>query len=47
MLAEVPDPRRAEGMLYKLAYVLLFAIPAKVSNRRRRVSQKTIILRDM
>jgi hypothetical protein len=47
MLAEVPDPRRAEGMLYKLPYVLLFAILAKVSNRRRRVSQKTIVLRDI
>jgi hypothetical protein len=24
VLAEVPDPRRAEGKLYKLPYVLLF-----------------------
>ena len=31
MLAEVPDPRRAEGKLYKLPYVLLFSILAIVS----------------
>ena len=31
MLADVPDPRRAEGMLYKLPYVLLFSILAVVS----------------
>ena len=30
-LAEVPDPRRAEGKLYKLPYVLLFAILAIVT----------------
>ena len=30
-LAEVPDPRRAEGKLYKLPYVLLFSILAIVS----------------
>ena len=28
LLAEVPDPRRAEGKLYKLPYVLLFSILA-------------------
>jgi len=31
LLEEVPDPRRAEGQLYKLPYVLLFAILAIVS----------------
>ncbi len=31
VLAEVPDPRRAEGKLYKLPYVLLFSILAIVS----------------
>ena len=31
MLADVPDPRRAEGMLYKLPHVLLFSILAVVS----------------
>ena len=31
LLAEVPDPRRAEGKLYKLPYVLLFSILAIVS----------------
>ena len=31
VLAEVPDPRRAEGKLYKLSYVLLFSILAIVS----------------
>ncbi|MCW8308036.1 ISAs1 family transposase [Acidiphilium sp. PA] len=31
ILADVPDPRRAEGKLYKLPYVLLFSILAIVS----------------
>lgn len=31
VLAEIPDPRRAEGKLYQLPYVLLFAILAIVS----------------
>ena len=31
LLAEVPDPRRAEGKLYRLPYVLLFSILAIVS----------------
>ena len=31
MLADVPDPRRAEGKLYGLPYVLLFSILAIVS----------------
>ena len=31
LLVETPDPRRAEGKLYQLPYVLLFAILAIVS----------------
>ena len=31
VLADVPDPRRSQGQLYKLPYVLLFAILAIVS----------------
>ena len=31
ILAEVPDPRRAEGKLYKLPHVLLFSILAIIS----------------
>ena len=31
LLAEIPDPRRAEGKLYQLPYVLLFSILAIVS----------------
>jgi hypothetical protein len=31
MLGEIPDPRRAEGKLYKLPYVLLFSILAVVT----------------
>jgi DDE_Tnp_1-associated len=31
LLEEVPDPRRAEGKLYKLPYVLLFSILAIVT----------------
>jgi len=31
VLAEVPDPRRPQGQLYKLPYVLLFAILAIVT----------------
>ena len=31
VLAELPDPRRAEGKLYKLPYVLRFAIFAIVT----------------
>ena len=26
MLNEIPDPRRAEGKLYKLPYILLFSV---------------------
>ncbi len=31
ILADVPDPRRAEGKIYKLPFVLLFSILAIVS----------------
>ena len=31
VLADVPDPRRAEGKLYKLPHVLLFSILATVA----------------
>lgn len=31
VLADVPDPRRAEGKLYKLPHVLLFSILAIVA----------------
>ena len=31
LLAEVPDPRRAQGQIYKLPYVLLFSILAIVT----------------
>jgi hypothetical protein len=31
MHSEIPDPRRAEGKLYKLPYVLLFSILAVVT----------------
>ncbi len=31
VLADVPDPRRAQGQLYKLPYLLLFAILAIVT----------------
>jgi len=31
VLADVPDPRRAEGKLYKLPHVLLFSILAVVA----------------
>jgi hypothetical protein len=31
LLAEVPDPRRAQGQIYKLRYVLLFSILAIVT----------------
>ena len=42
LLAEVPDPRRAQGQLYKLPYVLLFSILAIVSgcNSHRGVERR-------
>ncbi len=38
VLADVPDPRRAEGKLYKLPHVLLFSILAIVTGAKPRVS---------
>jgi hypothetical protein len=34
VLAEIPDPRRAEGKLYKLPHVLLFSILAAANCRQ-------------
>ena len=31
LLGEIPDPRRAQGKLYKLPYLLLFSILAVVT----------------
>jgi hypothetical protein len=31
LLADVPDPRRGQGQIYKLPYVLLFSILAIVT----------------
>jgi len=42
-LREIPDPRRAEGMLYKLPYVLLFAILAVVTGGNSFRSIETFI----
>ena len=43
MLSEVPDPRRAEGKLYKLPYVLLFSILAVVTGGNSFRSIETFI----
>jgi hypothetical protein len=43
VLSEVPDPRRAEGKLYKLPYVLLFAILAVVTGGNSFRSIETFI----
>jgi hypothetical protein len=43
MLREIPDPRRAEGMLYKLPYVLLFSILAVVTGGNSFRSIETFI----
>jgi DDE_Tnp_1-associated len=43
VLREIPDPRRAEGMLYKLPYVLLFAILAVVTGGNSFRSIETFI----
>ena len=43
MLGEVPDPRRAEGKLYKLPYVLLFSILAVVTGGNSFRSIETFI----
>jgi hypothetical protein len=43
LLSEIPDPRRAEGKLYKLAYVLLFSILAAVTGGNSYRSIETFI----
>jgi hypothetical protein len=43
LLSEVPDPRRAEGKLYKLPYVLLFSILAVVTGGNSFRSIETFI----
>jgi hypothetical protein len=43
VLREIPDPRRAEGMLYKLPYVLLFSILAVITGGNSFRSIETFI----
>jgi hypothetical protein len=43
VLSEIPDPRRAEGKLYKLPYVLLFSILAVVTGGNSFRSIETFI----
>ena len=43
LLGEVPDPRRAEGKIYKLPYVLLFSILAVVTGGNSFRSIETFI----
>jgi hypothetical protein len=43
LLDEMPDPRRAEGKLYKQSYVLLFSIPAVVTRGNSYCSLETFI----
>ena len=43
VLSEVPDPRRAEGKIYKLPYVLLFSILAVVTGGNSFRSIETFI----
>jgi len=43
LLSEIPDPRRAEGKLYKLSYVLLFSILAMVTGGNSYRSIETFI----
>ena len=43
LLSEVPDPRRAEGKIYKLPYVLLFSILAVVTGGNSFRSIETFI----
>lgn len=43
LLSEIPDPRRAEGMLYKLHHVLLFSILAVVTGGNSFRSIETFI----
>ncbi len=43
LLAEVPDPRRAEGKMYKLPHILLFSIFAVVSGANSYATIHTFI----
>jgi hypothetical protein len=43
LLSEIPDPRRAEGKLYKLPYVVLFSILAAVTGGNSYRSIETFI----
>jgi DDE_Tnp_1-associated len=43
LLGEIPDPRRAEGKLYRLPYVLLFSILAVVTGGNSYRSIETFI----
>ena len=43
LLSEIPDPRRAEGKLYKLPHVLLFSILAVVTGGNSFRSIETFI----
>ena len=43
LLSEIPDPRRAEGKLYKLPYVVLFSILAAVTGGNSYRSIETVI----
>jgi len=43
LLSEIPDPRRAEGKLNQLPYVLLFSILAVVTGANSYRSIKTFI----
>ena len=43
LLSEIPDPRRAEGKLYKLPYVVLFSILAAVTGGNSYRSVETFI----
>jgi len=43
MLSEIPDPRRAEGKLYRLPHVLLFTILAIVSGANSYRSVRTFM----
>ncbi len=43
LLSEIPDPRRAEGQLYKLPYVMLFSILAAVTGGNSYRSIETFI----
>ena len=43
VLGEIPDPRRAEGKLYKLPYLLLFSVLAVITGGNSFRSIETFI----